>query len=63
LDYHEGWNIYLIRVTAIEKTDANLQDNSFLLEVETLIDCVTDVYMRVPDSFLKEIFYGIGSLG
>lgn len=63
MDYHEGWNIYLIRVTAIEKTDANLQDNSFLLEVETLIDCVTDVYMRVPDSFLKEIFYGIGSLG
>ena len=51
LDFNEGWNIYLIRVTAIEKTDAKLQDNSFLLEVETSIDCVTDVYLSVSDSF------------
>jgi hypothetical protein len=61
-DYSEGWNNYLIRVTAIEKTTALLQDNSFILEVETSVDCVTDVELSVPDSFSKEISYAIGSV-
>ena len=60
-DYHEGWNTYLFRVTATEKTDTAIQDSSFLLEVETSIDCINDVELKVPDSFAKEISYGIKS--
>ena len=63
LDYNEAWNAYLVRVTAIDKTDPQFQDNSFLLEVETIIDCVTDVELSFLDSFSKEISYAIVSLG
>jgi len=60
-DYREAWNTYLIRVTAIDKNDPQLQDNSFLLEVETDIDCKTGVELKVPDSFKKEISHEIVS--
>ena len=60
-NYHEGWNTYLFRVTATEKTDTAIQDSSFLLEVETSIDCINDVELKVPVSFAKEISYGIKS--
>jgi hypothetical protein len=60
-NYHEGWNTYLFRVTATEKTDTAIKDSSFLLEVETAIDCINHVELNVPDSFAKEISYGIKS--
>ena len=62
-DYQEAWNAYLVRVFAVDKKDPQFQDNSFLLEVETIIDCVTDAELSVPDSFSKEISYAIVSLG
>jgi hypothetical protein len=60
-NYHEGWNTYLFRVTATEKTDTAIKDSSFLLEVESSIDCINHVELNVPDSFAKEISYGIKS--
>jgi hypothetical protein len=60
-NYHEGWNTYLFRVTATEKTDTAIKDSSFLLEVETAIDCINHVELNVPNSFAKEISYGIKS--
>ena len=63
LDYNEAWSFYLIRVVAFDKTYPHIQDNSFLLEVETSVDCVTDVELSVPDSFTKEMYFSIGSFG
>ena len=59
-NYLEGRNTYQFRVTAIESTDTSIRDNSFLLAVATLIDCVTYVVLSLPDSFSKEITYQIG---
>lgn len=58
-DYREAWNTYLFRVIAVDKNDTQFYDDSFELEVETIIDCVTDVELIVPDSFSEEISYEI----
>jgi len=60
-DYHEGWNTYVVRVTAINNLQTNLAESSYRLEVTTVVNCAAN-NLILSGSPSTDLSYKIGSM-